>query len=51
MQAEFLAEGGQGEVFGEEGLIDLEVLRMVADGAFGHGIPPESAFSGQRSAN
>ena len=36
VQAEFLAEDGQGEVFGEDGLVDFQELRMVADGAFGH---------------
>ena len=39
--AEFLAEGGQGEVSGQDSLVDVEVLGMGADGAF-HGIPPES---------
>ena len=40
VQAVFLAEGGQGEVFGEDGLVDFQVLGMVADGAFGHGWTP-----------
>ena len=36
--AEFLAEGGQGEVPGQESLVDGLELRMSADGTFGHGI-------------
>ena len=47
VQAVFLAENGQGEVFGEDGLVDLQVVRVMADGASGHRdwIPPEAIGS------
>ena len=50
MQTEFVAEDGQGKVFGEDGLVDFQELRVMADSAFGHGIHPEAAFSGQRKS-
>jgi len=38
--AEFLAEGGQGKLSGQESLVDGLELKMGADGAFEHGVPP-----------
>ena len=47
--AEFLAEGGQGEVSGQESLVDFQVLGMGADGDIWawDWIPPESVGSRQ----